>query len=149
MEYEALVEECLCFGWIDSKPGAIDEKRSMRYIAPRKTGSNWSNINKQKAESLIAAGLMQAPGLQKIEVAKIDRSWSALDEVEALVLPKDLLEEMRNYPNAESNFRNFPRSAQRAILEWILNAKRPETRAKRIEETAQLAEDNKRANQWR
>jgi uncharacterized protein YdeI (YjbR/CyaY-like superfamily) len=149
VEYDDLVVECLCFGWIDSKPGLIDEERSRLYIAPRKLGSNWSKINKDRAEKAIALGLMAKPGLDKIEVAKRDGSWNALDEVEALVIPADLRIELRQYPDAESNFTRFPKSAQRGILEWILNAKRPETRQKRIAETARLASENKRANQWR
>lgn len=149
VEYDDLVVECLCFGWIDSKPGLIDEERSRLYIAPRKLGSNWSKINKDRAEKAIALGLMAKPGLDKIEFAKRDGSWNALDEVEALVIPADLRTELRQYPGAESNFTGFPKSAQRGILEWILNAKRPETRQKRIAETAHLASENKRANQWK
>lgn len=149
VEYGDLVEECLCFGWIDSKPGSIDVERSMLYIAPRKSGSNWSKLNKQRVEALMAAGLICEPGLRKIEAAKLDGTWSALDEVESLTIPADLLSRLQKYPGADSNFRNFPRSVQRGILEWILNAKRPETRAKRIDEASRLAEENKRANQWR
>jgi len=149
VEYDDLVVECLCFGWIDSKPGLIDEERSRLYIAPRKLGSNWSKINKDRAEKAIALGLMAQPGLDKIDFAKRDGSWNALDEVEALVIPADLRTELQQYPDAESNFTGFPKSAQRGILEWILNAKRPETRQKRIAETARLASENKRANQWK
>jgi uncharacterized protein YdeI (YjbR/CyaY-like superfamily) len=149
VEYDDLVVECLCYGWIDSKPGLIDDERSMLYIAPRKPGSNWSKINKDRAEMAIAAGLMAPPGLDKIEFAKRNGSWNALDGVEALVIPPDLRHELQQYPDAESNFQGFPKSAQRGILEWILNAKRPETRQKRIEETARLAQENERANQWK
>jgi uncharacterized protein YdeI (YjbR/CyaY-like superfamily) len=149
VEYNDLVEECLCFGWIDSKPGLIDAERSMLYIAPRKSGSNWSKLNKQRAEAMIATGLMCEHGLRKIEAAKLDGTWAALDEVESLTIPLDLLSRLQEYPGAETNFRSFPRSVQRGILEWILNAKRPETRAKRIDETSRLAGENKRANQWR
>lgn len=149
IDYAELVEECLCFGWIDSKPGAIDEQRSMNYIAPRKPGSNWSKLNKERAEALMAAGLMQTPGLARIEASKADGSWYALDGVESLELPEDLLARLHAYPGAEDNFRRFPRSVLRSILEWVLNAKKPETRAARIEETARLASENKRANQWR
>lgn len=149
IEYDDLVEECLCFGWIDSKPGALDDERAMNYIAPRKTGSNWSKLNKARAEAMIAAGLMRGPGLGKIEAAKADGTWTALDAVEALEIPGDLRDCFARYPSAESNFVKFPRTVQRSILEWILNAKTPATRSKRIEETARLAEENKRANQWR
>ncbi len=147
--YEDAVEEALCFGWVDSKPAKLDEERSMLYFAPRKPGSGWSEINKRRVERLIAVGLMMPEGLAKVEAARRDGSWSRLDSVEALEIPKDLAQALRAYPHAEQNFQAFPRSVKRSILEWILNAKRPETRAKRIAETARLAEMNIRANQWR
>jgi uncharacterized protein YdeI (YjbR/CyaY-like superfamily) len=92
---------------------------------------------------------MQPAGLAKVEEAKADGSWSLLDEVEELVVPQDLLEALAGLPPAEQNFRDFPRSARRGILEWVLQAKRPETRAARVQETARLAQMNERANQWR
>jgi uncharacterized protein YdeI (YjbR/CyaY-like superfamily) len=98
---------------------------------------------------MLAAGLMTPAGLAKIEAAKANGSWSALDSVEALEVPPDLETALGSYSAAGQNFDEFPRSAKRAILEWIVNAKKPETRAKRIEETARLAQDNIRANQWR
>jgi uncharacterized protein YdeI (YjbR/CyaY-like superfamily) len=92
---------------------------------------------------------MTPAGLAKIEAAKADGSWNALDGVEALEIPPDLEAALGAYSEAEQNFDSFPRSAKRAILEWIANAKRPETRKKRVEETARLAQENIRANQWR
>ncbi|HRW09833.1 MAG TPA: YdeI/OmpD-associated family protein [Caldilineaceae bacterium] len=98
---------------------------------------------------MTAAGRMTPVGLAKVDAAKADGSWTALDAVEDLEIPADLAEALAEYPNAIANFDAFPRSAKRAILEWITNAKRAETRAKRVFETAQLAEQNIRANQWR
>lgn len=149
LAYDEAVEEALCFGWIDSKPGKLDEERSMLWVAPRKPGSNWSRSNKERVERLLAAGLMAPAGLEKVEAAKADGSWNALDAVEALEIPPDLAEALAAYPNAARHFEAFPRSVKRGILEWILNAKKPETRARRIEETARLADENIRANQWR
>ena len=149
VEYNESVEEALCFGWIDSKGNKLDEERTMLWFAPRKAGSNWSGSNKERAERLISAGLMTPAGLAKIEAAKADGSWNALDAVEALEIPPDLEAALGSYRAAGQNFEAFPRSVKRAILEWIANAKRPETRAKRIEETARLAQENIRANQWR
>jgi uncharacterized protein YdeI (YjbR/CyaY-like superfamily) len=97
---------------------------------------------------LIAAGLMQASGLAKITVAKQDGSWTKLDEVETLAVPADLARAFRRYAGAAANFAAFPPSARRGILEWIAQAKTPETRTKRITETAALAAQNKRANQY-
>jgi len=148
-EYDEAVEEALCFGWIDSKPNKLDHERSMLWFAPRKPGTGWSKINKERAERMIAAGLMAPAGLAKIEVARKDGSWNSLDAIEALEIPTDLEQALSAYPSAQGNFEAFPRSVKRGILEWISNAKTPVTRAKRIEETARLAGQNLRANQWR
>jgi uncharacterized protein YdeI (YjbR/CyaY-like superfamily) len=143
------IEEAICFGWIDSLPRKLDEERTMLYFAQRKKGSNWSALNKRRAEKMIKAGQMAPAGMQKIEAAKKDGSWNALDAVEALVIPPDLTQAFDLYPDSRENFEAFPRSVKRGILEWIANAKRPATRQKRIDETARLAADKIRANQWR
>lgn len=148
-DYAEAVEEALCFGWIDSKANKLDEERSLLWFAPRKAGTGWSKINKERVSKLLAAGLMAPPGLAKIEVAQQDGSWNALDGVEALEMPPDLAQALADNPPAAEHFAAFPRSVKRGILEWIGNAKRPETRAKRVTETAILAAENKRANQWR
>jgi len=149
IEYEEAVEEALCFGWIDSKANKLDDERSMLWMSPRKPGTGWSRPNKERIERLVAAGVIAPAGLAKIEAAKKDGSWEALDAVEALEIPPDLEKALAGYGAAKHNFEAFPRSVKRAILEWISNAKRPETRAKRVEETARLAAENRRANQWR
>jgi uncharacterized protein YdeI (YjbR/CyaY-like superfamily) len=149
VEYDAVVEECLCFGWVDSLTRAKDEQRSMLLLAPRKEKSAWSGSNKRRVEKLIAAGLMEPPGMAKIEAAKANGMWTFLDDVEALIAPPDLVEALERYPDAKAHFDAFPRSPKRGILEWIKQAKKPETRAKRIEETARLAETNDRANQFK
>jgi uncharacterized protein YdeI (YjbR/CyaY-like superfamily) len=148
-DYEEGVEEALCFGWIDSKGAKLDTERSMLWYAPRKPRTGWSKPNKERVERLLAAGLMTPAGLAKVEAAKQDGSWSSLDAVEALVIPPDLQTALANHPPAEEHFAAFPRSTKRAILECIANAKRAETRAARIDETARLAAQNVRANQWR
>ncbi len=149
MDYEDIVAEALCFGWIDSKTNKLDEERSMLWLAPRKAGTGWSRSNKERVERLIREGSMTAAGLAKVEAAKQDGSWYALDAVEALEIPADLQSALAANPDAEQYFEGFPRSVKRSILEWISNAKQPETRAKRIAETARLAAENRRANQWR
>jgi uncharacterized protein YdeI (YjbR/CyaY-like superfamily) len=147
--YAESVEEALCFGWVDSVGGKVDELRTMLYFAPRKAKSGWAKPNKERIARLLEAGWMRPAGLAKIEAAKLDGSWTLLDAVEALEVPADLEQALREFPNASANFAAFPKSAKRGILEWIVQAKRPETRAKRIEETARLANENIRANQWR
>ena len=92
---------------------------------------------------------MSPAGLAKIEAAKRDGAWNALDAIEALEIPTDLVAALSANPIAQQHFDAFPRSVRRAILEWIANSKKPETRAKRIEETVRLAAENIRANQWR
>ncbi|MDJ0599769.1 MAG: YdeI/OmpD-associated family protein [Crocosphaera sp.] len=146
LSYDDIVEECICFGWIDSLPRKLDEKRTMLYISPRKKGSNWSKANKERVEKLELAGLIQELGLIKIEQAKKDGSWSFLDDVEALILPDDLKQAFSKNQIAQKNFETFPPSSKRGILEWIKNAKRPETRAKRIQNTVQKAAQGIRAN---
>ena len=148
-EYDESVEEALCFGWIDSKGNKLDEDRSMLWFAPRKLRTGWSKPNKERVEKLIRAGLMAPAGLAKVEAAKKDGSWNALDAVEALEIPPDLAKAFSRHKIAKEYFDAFPRSVKRAILEWITNAKKPETRAKRVEETVTKAEKNIRANQWR
>jgi uncharacterized protein YdeI (YjbR/CyaY-like superfamily) len=148
VEYDEAVEEALCFGWIDSVARTLDETRSMLRFSPRKPRSGWSRSNKIRIERLAAAGLMTPAGQARIDAAIADGSWTQLDAVENLEVPEDLAHACAAYPNARANFDAFPRSARRGILEWIAQAKRPETRARRVAETARLAESNYRANQW-
>jgi uncharacterized protein YdeI (YjbR/CyaY-like superfamily) len=148
VEYAEAVEEALCFGWVDSLARRIDDERSRLLFTPRKRGSGWSRPNKERVERLLAAGLMTPAGLVVVEAARADGSWSALDDVENLVEPGDLRAALDADPEARRNWDGFPRSARRGILEWISTAKRAETRAKRVEETARLAAQGIRANQW-
>jgi uncharacterized protein YdeI (YjbR/CyaY-like superfamily) len=147
--YDEAVEEAVCFGWIDSKSRALDEERTMLWFAPRKPGTGWSRSNQERAVRLIAQGLMAPAGLAKIEAAKQDGSWAKLDRALELEVPPDLAKALAVYPEAGRNFDAFPPSVRRGILEWITGARRPETRARRVEETARLAAVNRRANQGR
>ncbi|MEN9936240.1 MAG: hypothetical protein RLZZ387_2819 [Chloroflexota bacterium] len=149
VEYDEAVEEALGFGWVDSEANNLDEERSMLWFAPRKGGAGWSRPNKEQVERLLAAGLMAPAGLAKVEAAQSDGSWSLLDAVEALEIPPDLAAALDSYPDARAQFEAFPRSARRGILEWIAQAKTAKTRTRRVEETARLAQENQRANQWR
>lgn len=149
LEYEEAVTEAICFGWIDSKPRKLDDARSMLWFAPRKAGSGWSRLNKERVARAIATHRMTATGLARVNEAKKDGSWAALDAVENLEIPGDLATAFSRYEPAARMFDAFPRSVKRSILEWIGNAKTAQTRAKRVEETARLAAENVRANQWR
>ena len=143
-----ICEECLCFGWIDSKPGKVDDRRTALLCTPRKPGSGWSKVNKDRLTRLLAESQVAPPGLATIEGAKTDGSWTKLDNVDALAVPNDLAIALGSRSTARANFDAFPPSAHRGILEWILQAKTATTRSKRIDETARLAEQNLRANQW-
>lgn len=143
-----IVEEALCFGWIDSLPRALDDRRTMLMLSPRRPGSSWSAVNKARAERMIAAGAMTAAGQAKIDAASADGSWDRLADVDALLVPDDLMAAFALHPGSAENFAGFPPSARRGILEWLQAAKRPVTRAKRLAEIAGLAAENQRALQW-
>lgn len=148
LDYDAIVEELLCFGWIDGKVTSLDETRSMLLCTPRRSKSGWSKLNKERIARLEALGKLRPAGRAIVDEAKATGSWAALDEVEALVVPPDLADALERHAPATTHFEAFPRSVKRAILEWISQAKRAETRTKRIDETARLAAKNQRANQW-
>ena len=103
-------------------------------------------MNKEKVARLSEQGLMHPLGLAMIEMAKQNGTWTALDEVENIAIPDDLQALFSQNPAALAHWEQFPRSAKRGILEWILNAKKPETRQKRIGETVALAEKKIKAN---
>lgn len=147
--YDEAVEEALCFGWIDSKPRVLDADHSMLWFSPRKPGSGWSRPNKERVERAIADGRMAPAGLRKVQAAQHDGSWSRLDAIEDLVVPEDLASALMAHAPAATHFAAFPRSVRRGILEWIAQARREDTRARRVQETAELAARNQRANQWR
>jgi uncharacterized protein YdeI (YjbR/CyaY-like superfamily) len=145
VSYDDAVEEALCFGWIDSVVRKIDDDSYQQLFTPRKKSSNWSRLNKTRIAQLTEQGLMREAGMQMVEIAKQSGKWDALNDVEDLIIPTDLQELFDQNPDAMRHWDAFSRSSKRAILEWILNAKRPETRMKRITETVRLATKNLRA----
>ena len=149
LAYDDIVEEALAYGWIDSKSGTADSGRAKLWLAPRRARSAWSRRNKEIVARLTANGQMHEAGLAVVAAAKKSGTWSALDDVERLVEPGDLAAALGTSPDARRNWDAFPRSAKRAILEWIAAAKKPETRAARIRTTVDEAAVNRRANQWR
>lgn len=144
--YSEAVDEALCFGWIDSKANARDAESYYQFFARRSPKSNWSRVNKEKVERLNAQNRIAEAGLKAIELAKQNGTWTALDDVENLTIPEDLQAAFEKNNPAFENWNKFARSAKRGILEWILNAKKMETRQKRIDETVRLAADNLKAN---
>ncbi len=147
--YNEAVEEALCFGWIDSKPNKRDDESYYLFFAKRKASSKWSKANRERAERMIAEGLMTGAGMKLIETAKKAGTWTALEEVQQNLMPADMAKEFSRNKKALKNYEAFPPSSKRIILEWIQNAKKPETRIKRIAETIALAEKNIKANHYR
>ena len=145
LDYEASVEEALCFGWIDSTGGNIDAERRRQYFAPRKARSPWAATNKARVEQLIVEGRMAPAGLAAIERAKHNGSWEVLDSVERLEVPADLAAALAANPVAAANFAAFPPSARKMLLGWIALARRPDTREARIAKTTEAAARNERA----
>lgn len=133
------VDVALCFGWIDSKKIKIDAETSHQFFSKRKPNSTWSKINKAKVQHLIDNGLLTAAGYKSIETAKQNSSWAILDEVEELLIPKDLEAEFETGPNSKDYFLSLSKSARKAILQGLVLARRPETRQKRITEIVALA----------
>ena len=146
--YDEQVEEALCFGWIDSRPQRIDDERAALLFTPRKPKSVWAATNKARVERLIAQERMQPAGLAAIEVAKQNGSWHALTDVDAMIEPDDLVAALAREPAARRHWDAFPPGERKRLLYWITSAKRPETRAKRVEETVTQAAQNVRANAW-
>jgi uncharacterized protein YdeI (YjbR/CyaY-like superfamily) len=145
VSYEQAVEEALCVGWIDSSGRNIDEERSIQWFAPRRARSAWARSNKERVARLTAAGLMLPAGLAAIEEAKRSGMWTVLDDVEKLIVPDDLAAALRDRPPARERWDAFPPSARRAMLQWVVEARRPETRAGRIAQIAERAARNERA----
>jgi uncharacterized protein YdeI (YjbR/CyaY-like superfamily) len=139
LTYDEVVEEALCFGWIDSTVNRMDDDRFKQLLTPRKPNSTWSRSNKARVQRLAEQGLMTPAGLAAIETAQANGSWQMLDEVEALVVPEDLAAVLDSTPGATDGFESLGESARKMALYWIASAKRPETRAKRIARTVAAA----------
>ncbi len=145
LDYEAAVEEALCFGWIDSTGHALDDGRGEQYYSRRKTRSPWAATNKARVDRLIRDGRMAPAGLAAIDQAKANGSWEVLDSVERLEVPDDLAAALETHSTAAANFAAFPPSARKMQLAWVALAVRPETRAARIRQVAEAAARNERA----
>lgn len=141
--YADAVEEALCFGWIDSLVKSLDEQSYVQLFTPRKHKSAWSRSNKERVERLIAAGLMTAAGLEKIELARRNGSWESLDSVEALEIPDDLRRALARNRKARENFEKLSPSRKKQLLYSVNGARRPETRRKRIREVIAAAAGNR------
>lgn len=132
MRWEEAVKVALCYGWIDSTVKSLGDGKRRQYFTPRNEKSVWSALNKRYIEELTASNLMHESGLEKIKIAKQNGSWVALDDVENGIIPEDLQVAFDNYPKAFDNYRNFATSYRKSYLYWLNQAKREDTRQKRI-----------------
>lgn len=139
LQYEAAVEEALCFGWVDSTGGSYDADRGKLYFAQRRPGSPWAESNRRRVARLTAQGRMAPAGLAAVERAKEDGSWSILESAERLEVPADLAAALAADPVAERAFAGFPPSTRQGLLSWVATAKRPATRASRIDRVVAAA----------
>lgn len=146
--YDEAVEEALCFGWIDSRVNSIDGESYMQLYTPRRPGSIWSKLNKERVAKVIAEGRMTPAGLAKIEAAKKDGSWAFLDAIDALDIPSDLAEALGAAPagsagSPRASFDAYSESIRKRLLYWLATAKRTATREKRIRTIVGWATENK------
>jgi len=148
LTYNEAVDEALCFGWIDSTRKSLDNETFMQFFCKRKPASVWSKINKAKVQQLIDGGLMMKAGFDSIEIAKHNNSWTILDDVEELNIPVDLTAEFKKRPGAAEYFLSLSKSVRKSILQWVVLARRPETRQKRLVEIAELAAQNLKPKQF-
>ena len=149
MRWEEAVKVALCFGWIDSTVKSLGNGKRQQYFTPRKPKSVWSALNKKYLIDLFAENLMHPNGIASVEIAKQNGSWTALDDVENLIIPKELQIAFDNNPTAFSNYQNFAKSYKKSYLYWISQAKRAATKEKRINETIKLCEQNiKSRDNW-
>jgi uncharacterized protein YdeI (YjbR/CyaY-like superfamily) len=132
LDWDEAVEEALCFGWIDSRRWRLDEQFFLQIFTPRKPKSRWSGLNKKRVAALIEAGLMTKAGQAAIDFAKKTGTWSALDHVDAMVMPPDLKKALAATPGASAKFKALTPGRQKQFLYFMNDAKKEETRLKRI-----------------
>ncbi|QXP69243.1 YdeI/OmpD-associated family protein [Polaribacter sp. R2A056_3_33] len=142
MRWEEAVKVALCFGWIDATVKSLGDGKRRQYFCPRKQKSIWSAVNKNYIQNLITDNLMHQSGLDIIEIAKQNGSWTALDAVEKGIIPDDLQLAFDKNEIAFTNFRNFAPSYRKQYLYWIHQAKRETTRKNRIIEIIRLCSKN-------
>jgi uncharacterized protein YdeI (YjbR/CyaY-like superfamily) len=148
LAYEPMVEELLCWGWIDSVTRALDADRTMLLISRRNPKSAWSAINKAHVDRARASGVMTPAGEALITVAQGNGMWSFLDDVERLECPPDLAQALE-ITGTTAFWDALPRSVKRGALEWLKTAKSPETRTKRLNDITGSARQNLRPSPFR
>lgn len=145
MRWEEAVRIALCYGWIDSTVKNIGPGKRRQYFCQRKPKSVWSRVNKDHIKKLKTNDLMHNSGLESIKTAKKNGSWTSLDDVENGVIPKELQDAFDKNSIAFTNFKNFTRGQRKSYLYYLNQAKREETRQKRIVEIIKLCSENIKA----
>jgi uncharacterized protein YdeI (YjbR/CyaY-like superfamily) len=141
VRYPEVLDSALCFGWIDGRRDALDERHFLQLFTPRRPRSRWSRINRDKAERLIAEGRMRPAGLNEVQRAKADGRWQAAYESQsAITVPEDLQRELEERPTARAFFATLSSQNRYAILYRLHDAKRPDTRARRLAEFVGMLE---------
>ena len=143
--YPEVVEEAICFGWIDSTVTILDDLRGLQLITPRKPRSTWTRLNRRRAADMEAAGLMTDSGRDAISVAKANGHWTIFDGVEDLVEPDSLAHALDAHIAARTNWDTFPPSARKMMLWWVISAAKEDTRARRVETIVAEAAEGRRA----
>ena len=138
-----VLDELLCFGWIDGVRRKLDDRRTMQLIGPRRA-QHWAKSYKDRAARLEAEGRMHPAGREAIAESKRRGLWNFMDDVDALIQPDDLVAAFADHPGSEANFTAFPAAVQRFALRRIKLAKKADTRARRVVQTATLAARNER-----
>jgi uncharacterized protein YdeI (YjbR/CyaY-like superfamily) len=141
VRYPEVLDCALCFGWIDGRREALDERYFLQRFTPRGPRSRWSRINRDKAERLIGQGRMRPAGLAEVQRAKADGRWEAAYEGQrSITVPEDLQRELDARPAAKAFFEGLSSRNRYAILYRLHDAKRPETRARRLEKFVAMLE---------
>ena len=143
--YPEVVEEAICFGWIDSTVNHFDDDRGLQLLTPRRPKSTWTRLNRQRVADMEAAGLMAENGRRVVEVAKENGYWMKYDSVEDLVEPAEPADALDANPTARASWDGFPASPRKMMLWWVLSAAKDETRARRISTIVDRAAKGERA----
>jgi uncharacterized protein YdeI (YjbR/CyaY-like superfamily) len=139
--YAEALEAALCYGWIDGQKASHDEQYWLQKFTPRRARSGWSRVNREKASELIASGRMRAAGLRQVELAQADGRWDAAYASQRTIeVPPDLESALEAHPAAQAFFRTLDSANRYAILYRVHTAKRPETRAARIQQCIAMLE---------
>jgi uncharacterized protein YdeI (YjbR/CyaY-like superfamily) len=143
--YPDAVEEAICFGWIDSTVTNLDDDRGLQLFTPRRRKSSWTRLNRERAADMERMGLMTDAGRRVIDIARDNGWWTIYDSVEDLIEPDELRDALDANEAARTNWDQFPPSARKQMLWWVISAAQDDTRARRTAEIVAEAAIGRRA----